>query len=82
MRTTTWPGQKRSARWRRPNRAVRDAQYLWDNYTLPSTQENLTATEAISMTLQLLDRARARFEPYKYEDSGNDTPRRSQRCSR
>ena len=54
-------------------RAVRDAQYLWDNYSLPSTQENLSATEAISMTLQLLERARLRFEPYKYEDSGNDT---------
>jgi membrane fusion protein YbhG len=54
-------------------RAVRDAQYLWDNYTLPSTQKNLTASEAISMTLQLLDRARLQFEPYKYEDSGNDT---------
>jgi hypothetical protein len=25
------------------------------------------------MTLQLLERARVRFEPYKYEDSGNDT---------
>jgi HlyD family secretion protein len=55
------------------NRTVRDAQYLWDNYTLPTAQKNLTASEGISMTLQLLDRARARFEPYKYEDSGNDT---------
>jgi len=55
------------------NRVVRDAQYLWDNYTIPSTQEDLTASEAISMTLQLLERARARFEPYKNEDSGNDT---------
>jgi HlyD family secretion protein len=54
-------------------RVVRDAQYLWDNYTLPSTQKNLTASEGISMTLQLLDRARTRFEPYKYEDSGNET---------
>lgn len=55
------------------HRAVRDAQYLWDNYTLPTNQKNLTASEAISMTLQLLERARARFEPYKHEDSGNDT---------
>jgi HlyD family secretion protein len=53
--------------------AVRDAQYLWDNYTLPTAQKNLTASEGISMTLQLLERARLRFEPYKYEDSGNDT---------
>lgn len=55
------------------HRVVRDAQYLWDNYTLPSNQKNLTASEAISMTLQVLERARERFEPYRYEDSGNDT---------
>lgn len=55
------------------HRAVRDAQYLWDNFTLPSNQKNLTASEAISMTLQLLEQARARFEPYKYEASSNDT---------
>jgi HlyD family secretion protein len=55
------------------HRSVRDAQYLWDNYTLPSNQKNLTASEGISMTLQALERARIRFEPYKYEDSGNET---------
>jgi len=55
------------------HRAVRDAQYLWDNYTLPSNQKDLTASEAISMTLQVLEQARTRFEPYKHEDSGNDT---------
>jgi HlyD family secretion protein len=55
------------------HRSARDAQYLWDNYTLPSNQKNLTATEGISMTLQALERARIRFEPYKYEDSGNET---------
>jgi HlyD family secretion protein len=55
------------------HRAVREAQYLWDNYSLPSNQQNLTAAEAITMTLQLLERSRTRFEPYKYEDSGNDT---------
>ena len=55
------------------HRAVREAQYLWDNYSIPSTQQNLTAAEAISMTLQILDRARTRFEPYKYEASGNPT---------
>ena len=52
---------------------MREAQYLWDNYSIPSTQQNLTAAEAISMTLQILDRARTRFEPYKYEASGNPT---------
>jgi multidrug resistance efflux pump len=55
------------------HRAVREAQYLWDNYSVPSNQQNLTAAEAITMTLQNLERARARFEPYKYEDSSNDT---------
>lgn len=55
------------------HRSVRDAQYLWDNYTLPSNQKNLTASEGISMTLQALERARLRFEPYKYEASGNAT---------
>jgi multidrug resistance efflux pump len=55
------------------HRAVREAQYLWDNYSLPTSQQDLTAAEAITMTLQLLERARARFEPYKYEASGNDT---------
>jgi HlyD family secretion protein len=55
------------------HRSVRDAQYLWDNYTLPSNQKNLTASEGISMTLQALERARIRFEPYKYEDSGDET---------
>lgn len=55
------------------NRAVREAQFLWDNYTLPYDQENLAASEAISMTLTRLEQARVKFEPYKHEDSGNDT---------
>jgi HlyD family secretion protein len=54
------------------NRAVREAQYLVDNFTIPTSQENLTASEAISMTQKKLDQARAAFEPYKNESSGND----------
>ena len=45
------------------NRAVRNAQYQWDNFTIPSDQEDLTAMEAISVTLQKLEKARADFEP-------------------
>ena len=55
------------------NRLLRDAQYLWDNFTIPSSQKNLTAMEAISMTQQKLAQARAAFEPYKNESSGNPT---------
>jgi HlyD family secretion protein len=54
------------------NRARRDAEYLWENYTIPSTQKDLTAMEAISVTWQILEQARADFEPYRNEDSGND----------
>lgn len=54
------------------NRTVRDAEYLWDNFTIPTAQEQLTAMEAISVTLQKLETARADFEPYRNEDSGND----------
>ncbi len=55
------------------DRAVRDAQYLLDNFTVPTSQEKLTAVEAITVTRQLLDKARDAFEPYRNESSGNDT---------
>jgi HlyD family secretion protein len=55
------------------DRAVRDAQYQLDNFTVPSNQEKLTAVEAITVTRKLLDQARDAFEPYRNEDSGNDT---------
>jgi multidrug resistance efflux pump len=55
------------------DRAVRDAQYLLDNFTIPTTQEKYTAVEAILITRQLLDQARADFEPYRNESSGNQT---------
>jgi multidrug resistance efflux pump len=55
------------------NQAVRDATYQLDNYTVPSNQANMTATEAIVEMKKLLDVARAAFEPYRNEDSGNNT---------
>ena len=54
------------------NRAVRDAVYMLDNYTVSSLQADLTPTEGISLTKKLLDEARAAFEPYRYESLYND----------
>lgn len=42
------------------DRAVRDAQYLLDNFTVPTSQEKLTAVEAITVTRQLLDKREMR----------------------
>ena len=55
------------------NQAVRDATYQLDNYTVPSNQENMTATEAVIEMKKLLDAARLAFEPYRNESSGNAT---------
>ena len=55
------------------NRAVRDAEYLLYNYTVSSLQEDLTPTEALSLTQKMLDEARANFEPYRNEEENNDT---------
>ncbi len=55
------------------NQAVRDATYQLDNYTVPSNQGNMTARQAIVEMKRLLDIARAAFEPYRNEDSGNNT---------
>jgi len=55
------------------NRQVRQTTYMLDNYTVPNDQQKLSAMDAIAMTKARLDKARAAFEPYKYEDSGNDT---------
>jgi multidrug resistance efflux pump len=54
------------------NRAVRDAVYLLDNYTVSSLQEDLTPTEGISLTKQILDEARAAFEPYRNVSESDD----------
>jgi membrane fusion protein YbhG len=53
------------------NRAVREAQYQIDNYTVPLSQKDMSATEAIAETEKRLDEARANFEPYKYYPSSD-----------
>jgi len=55
------------------NRALREATYQMDNYTVPSNQKNLTTMEAIDVMKARLDAARLAFEPYRYEESSNDT---------
>jgi multidrug efflux pump subunit AcrA (membrane-fusion protein) len=50
-------------------KAVRDAQYALDNFTIPSNQANLDTVEALALMKQQLDKARLAFEPYKYYPS-------------
>lgn len=54
------------------NRAVRDAVYMLDNYTVSSLQSDLTPSQGISLTKQLLDEARAAFEPYRFYPENDD----------
>ncbi len=54
-------------------RSVRDAQYALDNFTIPSTQENLDAVTGLSQMKDILDKARAAFEPYRQKPSGDTT---------
>lgn len=44
---------------------VRDAQYQLDNFDVPSDFSGLTPTEAVEMTLEKLNAARAAYEPYR-----------------
>jgi HlyD family secretion protein len=55
------------------NRAVREAQYRLDNFSVPTDQQDLTAMEGVAITKARLDQAREAFEPYKYYSSGNST---------
>lgn len=59
------------------NRAVRDAQYTLDNYTIPANQQGMTAEEAVMKMKEQLDQARTAFEEVKGRPS-ND-PQRQQR---
>jgi multidrug efflux pump subunit AcrA (membrane-fusion protein) len=52
-------------------KAVRDAQYTLDNFTVPSNQAGLDTVDALNQMKQRLDAARQAFEPYKYYSSGN-----------
>lgn len=51
------------------NRAVRDAQYQLDNFTVPISQQDLDAMEGVVMMKEVLDKARDAFEPYKFRPS-------------
>jgi multidrug resistance efflux pump len=54
-------------------KAVRDAQYQLDNFTVPQTQSGYSTTEALNVMQKKLDDARAAFEPYKYYSESDDT---------
>lgn len=54
-------------------KAVRDAQYQLDNFTVPSNQANLSTNEALRVMEERLNEARMAFEPYKYYPSSNST---------
>lgn len=52
-------------------KAVRNAQYQLDNFTVPTTMQSMTAVEALQVMQQRLEEARAAFEPVKYYPSGD-----------
>ncbi len=54
-------------------KAVRDATYQLDNFTVPSGQAHLSANQALQQTQASLDAARVAFEPYRYFPSTNNT---------
>lgn len=45
--------------------AVRDAQFKLDNFDIPYDFSGMTPSEAVELTLEKLNKARADFEPYK-----------------
>ncbi len=53
------------------NLRLRDAQYALDNYTVPSTQKDLTPMEGVIVTKEALDEARAAFELVRDRPSGD-----------
>lgn len=55
------------------NRAVRDAQYQLDNFTVAVNQEKFTAMEGVVKMKEQLDKARDAFEPYKFKSSTDST---------
>jgi len=55
------------------NKALKDAQYSFDNFTVPQNMLNMTPLEAIDAMKILLDQARTNFEPYRYYPSTDDT---------
>jgi len=61
------------ARVTEANRAVREAQYRLDNFTVPNEQQDMGTMEALEIMKERLDAARKAFEPYKYYPSGDQT---------
>ena len=47
-------------------KALKDAQYALDNFTVPSNMKGMTPKEAIAAMKVILDQQRERFEPYRY----------------
>jgi HlyD family secretion protein len=47
-------------------KAVKDAQYQLDNFTVPESQIDLSTMDAVDQMREKLDVARTAFEPYKY----------------
>jgi HlyD family secretion protein len=54
-------------------RAVKNAQFQLDNYTVPLNLAGLETMEALDAMDKKLDEARQAFEPYKYYSAGNTT---------
>lgn len=57
-------------------RAVRDAQYTLDNFTIPVGQKGYSAFEAVEIMEERLNQAREDFEPYKYASSSDAVRKR------
>lgn len=53
-------------------KAVRNAQYQLDNFSVPTEMQSMTAVEALQVMQVRLDEARAAFEPVKYYSSGDE----------
>lgn len=54
-------------------KAVRDAQYALDNFTVPTNQADLDTVAALNLMKEQLDNARTAFEPYKFRPSSDPT---------
>lgn len=55
------------------NRVLRETQYMLDNFTVPTNQQDLTAMEGVVVMEARLAEARQAFEPFKYRSSGDPT---------
>jgi HlyD family secretion protein len=55
------------------SRAVREATYQLDNFTIPNEQAGLTSMEALDLMKSRLDSARQAFEPYRNASSSDST---------